>query len=60
MFNWADFKKDMADTMYSESRDYSGNNSVTFRDSAVCFSHIINHRITLLHGIVVLLLVLAG
>ena len=60
MYKCFDFEKNMADKIYSASRELSGYNSVTFQDSAVCFSHDLDHRITLLHGLAVLLLVLAG
>jgi hypothetical protein len=56
----ADQKKSTPGEKCYEARAQSGNKSGSFRNNDVCFSHVVNHRITLLHGLVVLLLVLAG
>lgn len=57
MSKMASQKNYMPDKESFDSRNTNGCNSVTVRYNDVCFSHVLNHRITLLHVLVALLLV---
>ena len=61
MFKWVDFGKYIADKSYPATREYCCSNSEIFScKNTVSFARTVNHRITLLHGLLALLLVHAG
>ena len=60
MYKRIDFTAYIADKMDSLSTALFSNSSELFTYRIDCLTHVIRHQITLLHGLVVLLLVLAG
>ena len=63
MFKWTDFGKNIAGMSFSMSGEFLYSNSGIFSYNTASLARIAHHRITLLHGLLVLLvllLVLAG
>ena len=63
MFKWTDFGKNIASMSFSMSGEFLYSNSGIFSYNAASLARVVHHRITLPHGLLVLLvllLVLAG